>query len=122
VTQKPNRLAPGPIDLDALLALVGGEPALFAEVAELGASDIGRLLALLDSAATAFAMVEPAHELKGVLLNLQAAAAAHLASALELAARTGDLSASRALLRAHRPTFDRVAATLLGAVQRRAAS
>jgi hypothetical protein len=122
VKLKPHRGAAGPIDIDALFAIVGGERALFAEVAELGASDIERLLAILDGAATALDMVEPAHELKGTFLNLQAAPAAHLASAVELAASTGDLSGARAQLGVHRAVFDRVVAMLLGADQSRLAS
>jgi hypothetical protein len=108
--------------MDALLSAVGGDPSLLAEVAELGSGDIERLLALLDGAATALDMADPAHELKGVFLNLHAAPAAHLASTVEHAARTGDLSASRALLGVHHAVFDQVVAMLLGAAQSRAAS
>jgi hypothetical protein len=115
-------LTAGPIDIDALLAVVGDDPSLFAEVAELGSGDIARLLAILDGAATALDMVEPAHELKGVFLNLQAAPAAHLANTVELAARTGDLSASRELLGVHHPVFDRVVAMLVDGAQSRVAS
>jgi hypothetical protein len=122
VKPKPHRGAVGPIDIDALLAIVGGERALFAEVAELGASDIERLLAILDDAATTLDVVDAAHELKGTFLNLQAAPAAHLASAVELAAHTGDLSASRALLGVHRAVFERVVAMLRGDTEARLAS
>jgi hypothetical protein len=119
---KPHPTTAGPIDIDALLAAVGGEPSLLAEVAELGSGDIERLLALLDGAATAVDMADPAHELKGVFLNLHAAPAAHLASTVEHAARTGDLAASRALLGVHHAVFDQVVAMLVGAAESRVAS
>lgn len=98
--------------LDDLLDLVAGDVDLLREVAELGASDIERLLAALGDAPTAFAMVELAHELKGVLLNLTAAPAAPLAAAVETAARGGDHCAARAELERSWPVFNGVVATL----------
>lgn len=91
---------------------MGGDLDLLREVAELGASDVGRLLAALDSASTAFAMVELAHELKGVLLNLTAAAAAPSAVAIEAAARSGDLHTARVELGRAREVLDDVVSTL----------
>lgn len=97
---------------------------LLREVADLGASDIERLLTALDEAPSAFAMVDLAHELKGVLLNLTAASAAPLAVAVEVLARSGDMQSARAELARSRPVLDDVVATLasVAAESRRAAS
>ena len=103
---------PRVLRLDDLLDLVAGDVDLLREVAELGASDIERLLAALEDAPTAFAMVELAHELKGVLLNLTAALAAPLAAAVEVAARSGDHRTARLELERSRHVFDDVVATL----------
>ena len=110
--------------LDDLLDLVGGDVDLLREVAELGASDVTRLLAALEEAPTAFAMVELAHELKGVLLNLTAASAAPLAHAMEALARSGDLRAARTELACSRSVLDDVVYTLASVAveSRRAAS
>jgi HPt (histidine-containing phosphotransfer) domain-containing protein len=112
------------LHLDDLLELVAGDVDLLREVAELGASDLERLLAATDEAPTAFAMTELAHELKGVLLNLTAVPAASRALAIELAARSGDLAAARAELARSRPVLDEVIATLasVAAQSHRAAS
>jgi HPt (histidine-containing phosphotransfer) domain-containing protein len=112
------------VRLDDLLDLVAGDIDLLREVAELGASDVTRLVAALDEAPTAFAMVDLAHELKGVLLNLTAASAAPLAQAVEALARSGDVRAARAELGRSRPVIDDVVATLssVAAESRRAAS
>ena len=97
---------------------------LLREVAELGASDIVRLLAALGAAPTAFAMVDLAHELKGVLLNLTAATAAPLAASVEAAARSGDLHAAHAELARSRRVVDEVVSILesVAAESQRAAS
>lgn len=108
----PRTSFPRALRLADLLDLVGGEVDLLREVAELGASDIERLLASLEDAPTAFAMVELAHELKGVLLNLTAALAAPLAAAVEVAARSGDHRRARLELERARHVFDEVVATL----------
>lgn len=100
------------VDLDALLELVGGDCELFREVAELGADDLVRLVAAIDGATTVLEMVEFAHELKGVLLNLTATSAAKWARAVEQAARSGDEAAARAELSRGRATICEVAATL----------
>ena len=110
--------------LDDLLDLVAGDVDLLREVAELGASDVARLLVAIDRAPTAFALVDLAHELKGVLLNLTAATAAPLAAAVEVAARSGDLAAARDELARGRHVIEDVVATLesIAADSRRAAS
>jgi HPt (histidine-containing phosphotransfer) domain-containing protein len=100
------------IRLDDLLDLVAGDVDLLREVADLGAHDVDRLLGAIDEAPTAFAMATLAHELKGVLLNLTAAAAAKRAAAVETAARSGDQSAARAELARARPELDEIVATL----------
>lgn len=113
------------LDLDALLDLVGGDCELFREVAELGAHELIDLVARLDGAATALQMVELAHELKGVLLNLTATPAAKWALAVEQAARSGDALAARTELSRARATFAEVIATLASValhVTQRAAS
>lgn len=113
------------LDLDVLLELVGGDGELFGEVAELGAHDLVRLVAALDGAASALEMVELAHELKGVLLNLTAPAAAKWALAVEQAARSGDAAVARMELSRGRATIEEVTATLASValhVEQRAAS
>ena len=112
------------LHVDDLLDLVAGDVDLLREVAELGAGDIERLLAALENAPTAFAMLELAHELKGVLLNLTAAPAALVASAVEVAARSGDHRMARLEVARSRHVFDEVVATLasLAAESQRAAS
>jgi HPt (histidine-containing phosphotransfer) domain-containing protein len=110
--------------LDALLDLVAGDIDLLREVADLGAGDIERLVTALDAAETAFEMVELAHELKGVLLNLTAVAAAPRAQAIEAAARTGDVRGAHAELARSRHVFEDVVSTLasLAVESHRAAS
>lgn len=113
------------LDLDALLDLVGGDCELFREVAELGAHDLVRLVARLDGATSALQIVELAHELKGVLLNLTATSAAKWALAVEHAARSGDAPAARTELSRGRATIEEVIATLASValhVTQRAAS
>jgi hypothetical protein len=112
------------VRVDDLLDLVAGDIDLLREVAELGASDVTRLMAALDEAPTAFAMVDLAHELKGVLLNLTASSAAPLAQAVEVFARSGDVRAARAELARSRSVIDDVVSTLesVAAESRRAAS
>ena len=108
----PRSSSPRALHLDDLLDLVGGDVDLLREVAELGASDVVRLLGALDRASTAFAMVELAHELKGVLLNLTAAAAAPSAVAIEAAARSGNLHTARVELGRAREVIKEVVSTL----------
>jgi len=120
-----NRARRPALDLDVLLELVGGDCVLFREVAELGADDVVRLVAALDGAATALQMVDLAHELKGVLLNLTAPAAAKWALAVEQAARSGDACEARRELARGRATIEEVTATLVSVahhVHQRAAS
>ncbi len=100
------------LHLDDLLDVVAGDVDLLREVAELGASEVERLLAALEDAPTAFAMVGLAHELKGVLLNLTAARAGALAAVVEVAARLGDHRTTCLELERSRPVFDEVVATL----------
>ena len=100
--------------LDDLMEIVG-EPSLLAEVATLGVADVVRLLGAVDAAACAVEMADLAHELKGVLLNLTAAAAAARASAVERAARRGDGAAARSELSDARATIHQVIATLASA-------
>ncbi len=120
----PRPSCPRALRLDDLLDLVAGDVDLLREVAELGAGDIERLLRALEDAPNAFAMVDLAHELKGVLLNLTAAPAAPLAAAVELAARTGDHRTARLELERFRHVFEEVVATLasVAAESQRAAS
>ena len=110
--------------LEALLDLVAGDVDLLREVAELGASDIVRLLDGLGDAPTAAAMAPLSHELKGVLLNLTAAPAARWAATVESVARSGDHRAARSELVRARRAIEEVVATLesLAVESRRAAS
>jgi HPt (histidine-containing phosphotransfer) domain-containing protein len=103
-------------DLDDLMEVVG-EPVLFVEVATLAIDDLVRLLGAIDGAGSTAEMADLAHELKGVLLNLTAAAAAAQALAVEHAARSGDETAARSELSGARATIHGLIATLTSATQ-----
>lgn len=115
---------PRALDLNELLELVSGDVDLLREVAELGMSDIVRLLDAIADAPTASAMAHLTHELKGVLLNLTAASAARRTADVELAARSGDRGSAWAELVRARPAIDEVVAMLatLAADRQREAS
>lgn len=107
-----DRAVSGPFELNALIEVVGGDLSLLAEVAELGAADLSRLLDAIDRAASALELASLAHELKGVLLNLTAAPAAAQVTVVERAARSGDVAAVREELSRVRATLHEIIAAL----------
>jgi len=95
------------VDRGALLAAVGGDQALLAELVALFVAHTPTLLAEIDAAIAgqdARGLHRSAHTLKGSLLTFAARAAAETARALELMGATGDLAdpaVARAARRAH---------------------
>lgn len=107
-----RKIAERSLDLDQFLDLVGGDISLLHEVAELGAADVFRLVTVVEAAESAAEMAPLAHELKGVLLNLTASAAAKRAATVETVAKAGDFDSAKVEFARARPIFDDVVAKL----------
>lgn len=91
---------PEPLEREALnelLAMTGGDAALFVELLDTFLTDADQYLGELEAAVAAddhAALQRPAHSLKSNALNVGATRLAELSRALELEARTGSVPAA----------------------------
>jgi HPt (histidine-containing phosphotransfer) domain-containing protein len=88
---------PDPLEREALnelLAMTGGDAALFVELLDTFLTDADQFLGELDAAVTAddhAALQRPAHSLKSNALNVGATRLAELSRAIEMDARAGSV-------------------------------
>lgn len=91
---------PDPLEREALnelLAMTGGDAALFVELLDTFLTDADQYLGELDAAVAAgdhAALQRPAHSLKSNAMNVGAARLAELSRSIELDARTGSVASA----------------------------